>query len=562
MKHPQVFRVITIALFISLLMITIPVAPVQAAGSITLSQDEGDIGDSITVTGTGFNKSTATTDKYAAIYFSSDEANTLDDIDDEVTHYETVKEGVWLDQDGEFEVSFTVPDELNDGTRDEDVESGTYYIYVCHYINVTPPTIAPRIRAVATFTVTMGEISLSSYRSSVGTPVEIEGIKFAGNQDIMIKYDDYVMSIESGDRETRSNGSFRNAILIPNSTSGLHTVTAIVSESEAEAQIFINPHLEVSPTTGAKGSSVMVRGTGFGGLKTTAVWFQGNQVAVARTNALGNFSANFNVPELGAGVYSIDVDDGINAARAGFTIVAPPPSPAPAPAPQPTPAQVSVSLSATTGDIGQGIVMGGAGFKPDKAVTIEYDGKALTTITTDSNGVFAAAFTVPPSKSGDHTLTISDGTATKELTFTIEAQPPPRPALLQPTAEAKVEAPVFFNWSDVIDSSPPVTYMLQVAKSADFSAMNTVLEEKEITKSEYYATAEENVKLSSEKTPYYWRIKAIDGAQNESNWTNAETFSIATSFPSWLLYLLIALGAVLFFALGYFSQRRGGLPKG
>ena len=70
------------------------------------------------------------------------------------------------------------------------------------------------------------------------------------------------------------------------------------------------------------------------------------------------------------------------------------------------------------------------------------------------------------------------------------------------------------------------------------------------------------MKLSSEKTPYYWRIKAIDGAQNESNWTNAETFSIATPFPSWLLYLLITLGAVLFFALGYFFQRRGGLPKG
>ena len=134
MKYIQILRFVAVSILLSLLMITIPAAPVQAAASITLSPEEGSIGDSITIVGSGFNKSTATTDKYAAVFFSSDEATTLDDIDVEVTHYEMVKEGVWLDQDGEFEATFKVPQRLNDGDDEEYVEGGTYYVYVCHYL--------------------------------------------------------------------------------------------------------------------------------------------------------------------------------------------------------------------------------------------------------------------------------------------------------------------------------------------------------------------------------------------------------------------------------------------
>lgn len=562
MKYLPVLRFVAVFILLSLLVVAIPAAPVKAAASITLSPEEGGIGDTITVTGSGFNKSTATTDKYAAIFFSSDEATTLDDIDVEVTRYELVKEGVWLDQDGEFETTFKVPQRLNDGDDDEDVEGGTYFVYVCHYMGtIDSPTISPRVRAIATFTVNMGEIVLSAYRSLAGDLVEIEGTDFAADKDITIKYDEYIVHIEGGDRKTGSDGSFGSVILVPDSVTGAHTITAVVAGSQAEAQIYIDPAVVVSPVSGEAGTAVMVKGTGFGALKTVTVWFQGVKIVTARTNALGNSSASFHVPQFSAGLYTVDVDDGVTAARTSFTIVAPAPPPAPTPLPAP-PAPAAVSMSATTGSIGQGIVMGGSGFKASSVVTVKYDDEVLTTATTDSEGVFVAAFTVPRSKFGVHNLTVSDGTNIEEFSFTVESKAPPIPTLLKPEDRAKLKAPIFFDWSDVSDSSLPVTYVLQVATAEDFSASSIVLEKRGLATSEYSVTSEESVNLVGVEEPYYWRVKSIDGAQNESSWTYAGTFYVVTPFPRWALYTLLVLGALLFSAIGYFIHARVSLAKG
>jgi len=85
MKYLKILRLSSIAIILFLLAMMVPAAPAQAARGITLSPAEGSIDARITITGTEFNKSTSDTDKYAAIYFSSDEADTSDDIDDEVT---------------------------------------------------------------------------------------------------------------------------------------------------------------------------------------------------------------------------------------------------------------------------------------------------------------------------------------------------------------------------------------------------------------------------------------------------------------------------------------------
>ena len=106
MKTANILRILSIGIFLSLLLLAMPAAPAKAAREITLSPTEGTIGTRITITGTEFNKSTADTDKYAAIYFSNEEATTLDDIGSDVLYYKLVKEGVWLDADGDFETTF------------------------------------------------------------------------------------------------------------------------------------------------------------------------------------------------------------------------------------------------------------------------------------------------------------------------------------------------------------------------------------------------------------------------------------------------------------------------
>jgi len=548
MKAANVLRIVSIGIFLSLLLLAIPAAPAQAARGITLSPTEGTIGDRISITGTEFNKSTADTDKYAAIYFSSEQATTLDDIGSDVIYYKLVKEGVWLDEDGDFETTFRVPEVLDDGSRDQDVTSGTYYVYVCHYSGTT---IQPRIRAVATFTVTMGEISLYPSKGKVGTQLEIDGINFAGNKSITFKYDGNAVAISSGDRQTSSRGAFTSVIRIPDSTAGSHTVSATVSGDEATATFNVEPEAVISPISGESGTTVIISGTGFGKIKTVTIWFYTTAVATATTNTLGSFYVNFNVPDLQAGLYNVDAEQGANVAKTKFTLIVPPP-PLPTPEPPPPEPSASISISVTDGSIGQGIVMGGSGFKASTTVTIKYDNELLNAVATDSNGVFAAAFAIPPSKFGNHTIVASDGTNTSEVDFTVESTPPPMPTLLLPQIEGKVISPIRFDWRDVIDDSPPVTYTFQIATSSDFSMASIVLEKTGLTKTEYSVTEEESLRLGIGEKPYYWRVKATDGATNEGNWANTGTFYVVSSgMPTWAIIVIAVLGGIFLLTLGF-----------
>ena len=542
MKYIKIFRILCVAIFVSLLLATVPAATAQAAASITLSPTEGKIGDRITVTGTGFNKSTAATDKYAAIYFSSDEASIVDDIGDEVTHYRLVKEGVWLDEYGEFEITFRVPDILDDGADEEDVQAGTYYVYVCHYLN--PPTIVPRIRAVAKFTVIIGEITLYPEKGPVGTEVKISGKDFGDREDIFIEYDGNEIRIEAGDDKTDRNGEFEGTIIIiPESTGGDHIITVVGDDSEIEVKVTfaVEPEITTSPTSGAVGTTVTVKGTGFGYKSDFAIYIDGTEVTTGSTDRSGNFKVTFNVPAVKSGTYDLKVwDEDNNLDKVNFTIIA-----------------TSANLKPTAGHVGAEVIVSGTGYIAGTTVTISYDTTKVATAIIVTGGTFSTTFKVPPSKYGDHNVTVSDGTTTKQLTFTMESEAPPTPKPLMPEMGVKVESPVHFDWEDVTDDSLPVTYTLQIATGIDFSASSMVLEKKGLTESEYTTTEKEKLESTSKKEPYYWRVRAIDGASNESMWTGNGEFYVGAVFaiPGWVVYVLLGIIAALLFVLGYFYWR-------
>ncbi len=197
---------------------------------MTLSPTSGKIGDKITVTGQNFQKSAGdgTSDKYAVLFFSNQAATTDDDIDTKVTTYAKARDGIYLDANGriaDFQpgtpqayATFTVPTDMSDGAVPSSISSGTYYLYLCYY-GVAPidttPTIAARIRAVATFTVLGGRITLSPYQGQVGSTLQITGTQFIGNQAITIQYDSNNIGIMSGDSQTSGSGGFVSNILIP-----------------------------------------------------------------------------------------------------------------------------------------------------------------------------------------------------------------------------------------------------------------------------------------------------------------------------------------------------------
>jgi len=560
MKYAKIFRLFGLAVILSLLAITMPAAPAQAAASITLVPEEGTIGSTLTVVGEDFNASTDTTDRYAAIFFTSQEATAVDDIDSDVTIYETVRDGVWLDENGEFEETFPVPDILNDGSTNKDVTSGTYYVCICYYVGTT---IATRIRAVAEFTVIGGEITLSEDNGPVDIEVEITGEEFTAEENITIEYDGEEIDIAGGDDETDDDGEFVSSIFIPESTAGDHTITVIISGNEVEADFTVEPEIVLSPTSGEAETAVSVSGTGFGRRADVAVYFDDEALATETTDTDGSFDAEFTVPELEAGIYDVETeDDDENLDTAKFTITVPSssstPAPAPAPAPAPSPSSTTASINQTSGRVGTDVMIGGAGFESDGTIVIKYDDQDLITAKADSNGIFVAAFRIPVSQHGEHTITASDGTSTEEFTFTMESEAPAVPAPLLPERGVQVKSPISFDWGEVTDDSSPVTYTLQVADSPSFPAEAIILEKEGLTASGYTATDAEEEELAGKETACYWRVRAVDAAANEGEWTGPGEFYFGEPFslPNWLLYTLLGLGGLLLFVIGYYLGRR------
>jgi hypothetical protein len=219
---------------------------------------------------------------------------------------------------------------------------------------------------------------------------------------------------------------------------------------------------------------------------------------------------------------------------------------------------VAADISATSGKVGADIVVTGAGFKANSPVTVKFDDKELATAKAGANGIFMTLVKVPSSKSGEHTISITDGTSTKELTFTVESVPPPIPAPLLPKMGVKVKTPLIFDWAEVTADNPPVTYALQVATDDNFATDSIVLEKKGLTKSEYTLTEAEMAGLVGQEKAYYWRVRAVDSTGNEGDWTGAGEFYITPPFgiPNWALYTLLGLGGLVLFAIGYWMGRR------
>ena len=248
------------------------------------------------------------------------------------------------------------------------------------------------------------------------------------------------------------------------------------------------------------------------------------------------------MPGLASGTYEVRVSDGVNTGNADFTVL------------------LSASLSPTTSQASPGYVrtkltISGVGFKPNGTITIKYDDTQVATAPADSSGVFSVTFSAPASIGGDHTITASDTYNTKQFTFTMESTPPPVPEPLLPEMAAKAKSEAYFDWEGVIDPSG-VTYTLQIASDADFN--DIVLKKVGLADSEYTITEEEKLESVSKEEPYYWRVRAIDGASNNGPWTGARSFRVGFIFtmPGWAIYTLLGVGALLLGVFGFWLGRR------
>ena len=535
-KYDRIFRTLALVVILSLLVMAIPATPALAA-SATLSPTKGEIGDTVSVTGSSY---TAAHKVY--IYFSSQEVDKGDYIDDDLDVWEEVKTTyaqTLTDPDpGDIDASFKVPDELTDGYEDEDVHGGEYFVY-------TTESKEDKILTKDEFTV-IG-ITISPTEGPVGTRVEIDGIGYDDDYSIYIEYDSDDIDIASGEDETDSHGEFTCKIDIPESTAGEHTITAKVHGDEGEAVFTVEPAMTISPTSGIIGDNVTVTGTGFGDEVDVTVTFDSNTVVTDETDGDGSFEAAFNVPSVGPGTYDVEAEDeDDNSAEAEFKIT--------------TDLAISPVTSATSpGYVGKEMTISGTGFRASHEITITYASTPVTfTTTSKADGSFSYTFTAPASAGGEHTITATDGTSSMEVTFYMESTPPQIPPPLLPYMDSKAKSMASFDWEDVDDLSKPVTYTLQIATDENFTSM--VLEKAGLTTSEYTLTEEEALESTTKEAPYYWRIRAVDAASNASGWTSAGTFYVGFIFElkGWILYTIMGVGGLLLLFIGFWVGRRSG----
>jgi hypothetical protein len=196
----------------------------------------------------------------------------------------------------------------------------------------------------------------------------------------------------------------------------------------------------------------------------------------------------------------------------------------------------------------------GYGFAANEDVVILYDDTQVATAETDDKGNFETSFSVPESKHGEHKVrakltTSTNNTADLETNtsavFTMESDPPSVPALISPSNKIRLgfmgEVTPTFEWSEVSDDSG-VRYSLQIATSADMTASGEFVDPMVS-----FTNLAETSYTVTEALPYgtyYWIVQAVDGAENESDWTANHSFRVGL-LPLWGLIAIIAAAVVL-----------------
>jgi hypothetical protein len=546
LKHKRLFSILAVALVLSILMIAIPATPAMADVRISLDITKGEIGDLVTVDGSGFLATVPGFSEYAVnIYFSRDFINIGDDISYYGNIYEIVKQWAVTSSSGSITKSFYVPAVLNESNQSADVYGGTYYVYVTYSDD-------EEVMAYAEFTV-IGISDFGPDGGPVGTTVSIEGVGFATNQAIIAKFDGSAVSITAGDTSFKgTDGSFSLQLEIPEGITGDHTVTISDSSGHSDQRDFeIAPQIALSTTQASANEDVTIFGSGFPCEVGIFVYLDGSQVHITggdfATDLRGSFESIFKVPDVDQGSYWVEVEDNnFHVATAtlevgaGLTI---------------TP----VTTAATPGYIGDVVTVSGVGFQANSTITITYtsDPVSFTTVSL-ADGSFSYNLTVPPSTAGEHSITATDGTNSETVAFFVEATPPVAPLLVAPAAGEKASSEAEFDWGDVTDDSLPMSYELQVATNDQFTTESILVYKTGLTTSQYTLIEAEKLESTEEGAVYYWRVRAKDAASNPSPWTDSSTFTVGFSFsmPTWLMWVLVGVGAVGVFFLGVWVGRR------
>jgi hypothetical protein len=296
----------------------------------------------------------------------------------------------------------------------------------------------------------------------------------------------------------------------------------------------ILPDIKVTSTSAFVGSEVTIRGTGFPANKNdiNLVFDDKDTKLSISTNDRGSFTAQFTIPDTMAGNHQFKAYNenlAIGEVTANLQV-------------GPT-----ISLEPEHPEIGTEVTLSGWGFAARSTVSVKYDDAAVSNSpTTNDTGNFTEKFKVPESSTVNHVITATDK-AGNVATFglPLEGTPPSVPTPVSPSQQRFGwfgSQTVIFTWTPVSDPSG-ITYVLEVDKSLRFFPLEPGMRRTGLT--------QPNCIMTLEPGTYYWHVKSIDGAGNESDWS-LSPYPFQVAFFSGIY---LAAGAFVFIIVFIFIVR-------
>ena len=372
---------IKLGIVLVLLTVTIPAifnAPAMAhVQYIQVQPDHGPVGTRVHVYGSSFTPSvlsdnaSANVTAFAKIYFP-----------EKLALVRTTNVDVW----GNFETYFDVGQ----------CPAGVYSIWAYDVSASSPVWVSAKFRVEP-------RVELSGSSGYVGDNITAGGTGFSANSTATVYFDNLSVATAI----TSQNGTFTQAaITIPASVNGSHNIRAVdTTANQSTATFLTKQKVTVSPASAAMGEEVTINGSGFAANQLITVLLDYDTVATSpalvKTSPNGSFTGKFYVPTCAVNTYTLEASDGSNRAGSTFVVVA------------------GGTMDRIVGYVGSNVTFNGAGFVPGRIAVIYYDTVKVAEATVDANGNLSASFKVPISSSGNHTVSINDGTNTMEKTFTV-----------------------------------------------------------------------------------------------------------------------------------------------
>jgi hypothetical protein len=275
-------------------------------------------------------------------------------------------------------------------------------------------------------------------------------------------------------------------------------------------------------------------------------------------------ATNFTIPEAEYGVHYIQFRQLRRAVTFQFSV------------------KPSVKVSPTSALPASAVTIIGQGFPAKAGGKLTFDGKSTNvTIITNDVGGFTKEFTIPAAATGEHEVTASteyptmasagaklnvlpaasainntpdvssaNDTSTQAHAITdnslqplADTTPPPRPGPLTPMGHRfglVGTQTVSFRWSGAADPSG-ITYTLEMADNYEFLPNRPIIRKTGLT--------ETSCVLNIAPGTYYWRVKAVDGAGNESQWSYVPYEFVVAELSNFMHEFIELLKKVRFFSI-------------